>query len=540
MGAFGTKVGRTARICLSEFENKYYPAPIERLLWTGWAIAFGLVLLLAVDSLITALGKDLSGYIYVAQGILDGDIPYLDRWENKGPLTYVLTLAGTLLGESLGIWMVGVAFLLGSTWSAFKAAKEAFGATAALMAIVLFLYSFRRVADGGGLTEHYALLFQCLTLFLFLRVSRGRTGGDHIACAAIGALGAAAFLLRPNLIGVWLAIGLYWTLQLLAFQRREALRWIAWSAAGGLAVLALTAVVFAVLGAFGAMWDAVFVYNSTYSDASLTNRLGVLRDLRRSLMLISLPLMAGWGVGLYYYLSGRAKGTRFEDILPLCLVLLPVETLLLTTSGYGFNHYFVALLPAAALTLAFLAKFVLSRSTTAPLLLATLLLVPVVYHDLPDYKTQYRTFTSILDKYTHAGDITTDKYTNVSERVRQMTEPEDRVLVWGNQPQVYLQSEREAPTRFFTQFPLINRRYADQGIRDEFTSGIINEKPVIIVETGDGRLPPLDKTKREDWSPTGRRYMDLSLYQRFFKFIDAEYEAVEEVDGFTIYRLSSR
>ena len=28
--------------------------------------------------------------------------------------------------------------------------------------------------------------------------------------------------------------------------------------------------------------------------------------------------------------------------------------------------------------------------------------------------------------------------------------------------------------------------------------------------------------------------MDLSLYQRFFKFIDAEYEAVEEVDGFTI------
>ena len=515
-------------------------ARLERALFIGWAIALVVFLILALDSLVTAHGKDLSVYIYVAQGIPSGDIPYVDRWENKGPLTYLLTLLGTTLGGTIGIWLLGAAFLLCSTWFAYKITREAFGATAALLAISLFLFSFRKVADGGGLTEHYALLFQCLAVFLFLRLSRGRAQNQTLICTAIGALGAAAFLLRPNLVGVWIAIGLYWVLQLWFHRRQDTLRWIVWSVVGGLTVIAVMALVFAILGALGAMWDAMIVYNFKYSDAMLINRLGVLRDLRSTLLLVSLPLMAGWCIGLYYQFSGRAKDTSFEHILPLGLILLPLETLLLTTSGYQFNHYYVALLPAAALTLAFLAKFILVRSNTAPLVLATVLLIPVVYYNLPDYRTPYRTLTRIVDKYAHPGEISADRYSNVSERVRRLTGPDDAILVWGNQPQIYLQAKRDAPTRFFTQFPLINRGYADQSVRDEFTSGFINDRPIVIVDTGDGRLPPLNRADRLDWVPVGRRHLDPDLYRRFFEFIDAEYAAIEEVDGFVIYRLMDR
>ena len=281
---------------------------------------------------------------------------------------------------------------------------------------------------------------------LFLRLNQGRAKSETLVCAAIGVLGAATFLLKPNLIGVWLAIGLYWALQFWAFHRREAMNWVLWSSVGGLAVLALAAFAFVVVGAFGALWDAVFVYNFKYSDVTLINRLGVLRDLRLTLMMVSLPLMAGWCIGLYYQFTGKAKGTSFEQLLPLSLVLLPLETLLLATSGYKFNHYYIAILPAAALTLAFLAWFITNRSKTAPLLLATLLLIPVVYYNLPDYRVPYRTVTRTVDKYVHPGDITTDRYTNVSERVRQLTTSDDNILVWGNQPQIYLQSGRDAPT----------------------------------------------------------------------------------------------
>ena len=408
---------------------------LERILHIGWAIALLLVLALALDSLVTAPGKDLSVYIYVAQGILTGDIPYLDRWDNKGPLTYLLTLVGTMLGGAYGIWLLGAAFLLASSWFAFKTARDAFGNTAALLSTTLFLFCFRKVADGGGLTEHYALFFQFLTIFLFLRLSQGSAKRDVPLCLLIGALGAATFMLRPDLIGLWLAIGLYWAIQLWIFQRRDTLRWMFWSIAGGLAALMLVALVFTGLGAWGALWDAVIVYGFTYSDASLINRLGVLRDLRRTLVVISLPLVAGWCIGLYYQFSGKARGKSFEDILLLGLILLPVEILLVTVSGYQFNHYYVAVLPAATLTLAFLARFIMNQSLTAPLFLVTVLLIPVVYYNLPEHRVPYRSFIRIVEKYMHAGEITSDRYSNVADRVRQMTEPDDLILVWGNQPQ---------------------------------------------------------------------------------------------------------
>ena len=515
-------------------------AKLDRKLCIGWTVALVLSLALALDSLLTAPGKDLSVYIYVAQGIPSGDVPYLDRWDNKGPLTYLLTLAGKMMGGAYGVWLLGASFLLGSSWFAFKITREAFGLTAALLATTSFLVCFRIVADGGGLTEHYALLFQLLTIYLFFRLSQGNVKRDIPLCLAIGVLGAATFLLRPNLVGLWLTIGLYVAVQHWILGRRDTLRWMPWFVAGGLAILAVTAISFATFNAWSALWDAVFMYNFTYSDATLSDRLSVLLDLRRTLMMVSLPLAAGWCIGLYYLLSGKARGKCYEDILLLGLILLPVETVLVTTSGYGFNHYYLAVLPAVALVLAFLARFVLNQALVAPVLLATALIIPVVYYNLPDKESVYRGFIRIVDKYTHAEEITSDRYSNVAKRVRQLTDPDDPILVWGNQAQIYLQSKRDAPTRFFTQFPLINRGYADQSIRDEFISGVISNRPIVIVDTGDTRLPPLDRQKRSDWLPKGRRYIEPADYRPFFALVDSEYESVEEVDGFTVYKLVGR
>ena len=301
-------------------------AKLDRKLCIGWTVALVLSLALALDSLLTAPGKDLSVYIYVAQGIPSGDVPYLDRWDNKGPLTYLLTLAGKMMGGAYGVWLLGASFLLGSSWFAFKITREAFGLTAALLATTSFLVCFRIVADGGGLTEHYALLFQLLTIYLFFRLSQGNVKRDIPLCLAIGVLGAATFLLRPNLVGLWLTIGLYVAVQHWILGRRDTLRWMPWFVAGGLAILAVTAISFATFNAWSALWDAVFMYNFTYSDATLSDRLSVLLDLRRTLMMVSLPLAAGWCIGLYYLLSGKARGKCYEDILLLGLILLPVET----------------------------------------------------------------------------------------------------------------------------------------------------------------------------------------------------------------------
>ena len=61
---------------------------VNYLFAAAWAIIFTALYLLALDSFIGKPGVDSSLYIYVAKGILEGELPYVDRWDNKGPLLY--------------------------------------------------------------------------------------------------------------------------------------------------------------------------------------------------------------------------------------------------------------------------------------------------------------------------------------------------------------------------------------------------------------------------------------------------------------------
>ena len=80
-----------------------------------WAVVLAAFWANAVDSIIATPGRDQSVFIYVAEGLLDGDIPYRDRWDHKGPLIYLLNVVGLLIAGIPGIWLVGGVFLTGLT-----------------------------------------------------------------------------------------------------------------------------------------------------------------------------------------------------------------------------------------------------------------------------------------------------------------------------------------------------------------------------------------------------------------------------------------
>ena len=71
--------------------------PSNTLLGIAWAVVLALLLFLAADTFLGEHHEDSSMMLYVGKGILEGDIPYLDRWDNKGPLQYLLNAAGSAL-----------------------------------------------------------------------------------------------------------------------------------------------------------------------------------------------------------------------------------------------------------------------------------------------------------------------------------------------------------------------------------------------------------------------------------------------------------
>ncbi|MBK8823950.1 MAG: hypothetical protein IPN58_15495 [Anaerolineales bacterium] len=67
----------------------------EKIITTGW---LGLLILgILSNPLFSYPGRDGGIFLYIGSLILKGKIPYLDVWENKGPLVFYINAFGLFL-----------------------------------------------------------------------------------------------------------------------------------------------------------------------------------------------------------------------------------------------------------------------------------------------------------------------------------------------------------------------------------------------------------------------------------------------------------
>lgn len=511
------------------------PRPqISLLFGAAWAVVIALLFLLALDAFVGEHHEDSSIYLYVGKGILEGEIPYLDRWDNKGPLHYLVNAAGLLLHEEWGIWAVQAVFLLVSAVIAYLVCRKSFGTIAALFALALFLVFYRRFASPGNFTEQYGLLFQFLALLLFLRSQEEPDRPPSPARSALlhlsfGVLGAAAFLIRPNLVAIWLIIGLYWCFLSL---RGASIRKLAWSVIGGGCTLLAVALFFIAAGAWEAMWSALFTHNAAYSATNFSDRAGVALYLATEMFPISLIVIAAWCVGVTLLFQNRESFDRTRILVAMALILFPLEIVSLSLSGYPFRHYFLSFLPVATLLLAFLAWWLRERLPRYRPLAALLFLVIPALYVYVDFDYDW-----LRTKYVTLGILAEDSDSRLAAHITKSTEPSDSILVWGNGPRIYLLAERDAPSRYFFHFPLIEPHYTTQAMLDEFFTDLEENKPALIVDSRYRWIPPLERSARADFRINRRRMHDLEDFKPLFDFVEANYAVVGYHLKYTVFAL---
>lgn len=493
------------------------------------AVIAGLIVMAVILSLSPPTGRDASAFAYVGEGILAGEVPYLDRWDHKGPVTYVIYAVGLLAPGWWGVWIINLAFLFCSVWLAFKITDRQFGTVAALLSVATLLIYVMTIGSRLGLTEHYALLFQFLTLFLFLRAEK--SGGPNAwECFAIGALGALSFFLRANLIGVWLAIGIIWLV-----RWPEARSRIFWSGMGAVSVLATVFVAFLSLGAWAEFWDATITYNLVHSDAPIGDRVRAAMLLVWHLSPVAPLIGVAWCIGIWFHLTGRTRGTELQSIWPFALILGPIEVALSMVSGYGYGHYYLAILPVGTLYLGFLVWFVSRQRLATPAFLTLILLFATVNYHMDIYEHAFDIVRTVRGTDEQDPPTRMDRDRQVAELVKSLSTPDDTILVWGAETQIHLLAERDSPTRFFYQYPLARSSFAKDVVVDEFISHVIEGQPAVIVDARSSRLPPLDEADRGDWRPQQRYMHDPAQFQELFDFVESEYELLEEIEGFRLY-----
>ncbi|HEY3218051.1 MAG TPA: hypothetical protein VGK15_03075 [Candidatus Limnocylindria bacterium] len=462
--------------------------------------------------------EDSGVFFYAAQRLLDGGAPYRDIWDHKPPGVYFVDAVGIALAGRTGVWLVQLAFLVAAALLGYQALRREFGALAAFVGSLAWLAAFPRLFLEYGQTsfvEFYAVPLQFGALLLYTRpLTRSRALG-------IGALGGAALLLKPTLVGIWIAIGVV----TLARSRRAGVAPVALIALGALAPLVIVAAWAAARGVLGEMIDQAFVYNRAYAAfAPISDRIdAVILGLRLTLPSgLAIVTVGGWS----YALMTR----RFAPaLLGVALVAFPIE-IALSTWGRGYHYYFIAWLPSMAILVAF-AVGELQRLASPRIALPALALGVLAMCVLPSLLVARLALT------TDEGRVR-----SAAAYVAANTRPDDTVLIWGSHAEVLFLAERRSPTRYVYQYAaLATRGYATPARVAEFLADLRRGRPALILDASSESFvtPPLDLAGLRAWVSPEPQYAPLPELAQVVEYIVANYEraGTEPATGWPLWRL---
>jgi hypothetical protein len=487
-------------------------------------------------------GRDSGIFMYIGSLILKGKLPYLDVWENKGPLVFYINALGLWLtdGSRWGVWFLEFLVFLFSGYIGYTLIKRQMGVIPALIGSFVWISAASNVLQGGNFSEEYALLFSFVALWAYLNsLEHPRR---KLFAFLIGVSLGLNILLRPNNIGMQIAaFGSYF---LIAIFSRE---WRLFFARLALGLLGVTAILIPVIlyfyfqGALTEMVNVVLVFNYQYSEGKdlselLGNLIGASTSVGMAFVVIAL---IGYLLSLPSLFRRGALGQFF-----LVLILgWPVEAVLSTLSGRNYPHYFIGWAPYLGMFSAILLFFVLQRfvqrqASPAGYVLAVLMAVTVLTN-----LDAWRGYGTVLGRLWKSQDGPLEYYDPVALYILENTAPEDKVFIWGFRPIINFVTGRESPVSYLP-YPLAHVRseLADHWA-GQFYSQFTGNPPILVInmieEADRNRIPDLDRAVRRVQTI---RYKDVVLAPNLkdvLNFIDDNYVLVGEVDGSNIYRLQT-
>ena len=276
---------------------------------------------------------DVNCFFTVGRGLRHGMVPYLDLYEQKGPLVYFLYALAAWISEDsfIGVFLIEtVCFAVflhysGRIAEAMSGASWAYPVTAALTGLVI---PVTPAFSHGGSAEELMLPVLAFGLYTVIRSPHGNIEISGWHGALLGVACAAAFWSKYTFCGLFAGLALGVIVCDAAKRRfRELFRLAGWFLLGFVLLSAVILLWFAAHGALSGMLNAYIVNNlSLYSqnirsghyDPPLQNLLNnlpwsvpavlglLLAAFRKGRRLDAVPLwLSAAGLFIFTYLNGR-------------------------------------------------------------------------------------------------------------------------------------------------------------------------------------------------------------------------------------------
>ncbi len=400
----------------------------------------------------------------VARSILAGGVLYRDAIDQRTPLTYY-AVAGvfSLAGEN-NIWamhFLGAIVIAASAWLLCLTGRALHGWPTGLwtgLLYVLLSCGLLYPSDANALnTEWFVSFFTSIAAWLFWRNPGSR---NRWKLAGIGMLFSLAFLSKQT--GATDLAAPVATLAYLAWRERAGwlslLQTLAAFLAGFVGPILVVLAIFAALGVWRDLVFYTWTYNLHYYGpaadlaarmGSVVKLIGLLADKAAIPSVIAAVAAAVFAVRLVQK-DGMERARPENPSMVYVLVWLASSVLGAAAGGRGFDHYYIQCLPPICLLTGWGCGILFMRACRRDgswwLRIAGILLLLALF---PLFRS-----ARAAAFYGQSPDSSLP----LGRYIREHTRPDDRVFVWGYQPDLYLFSGRRAASRF---------------IYDSFLSGMI-------------------------------------------------------------------
>ena len=420
---------------------------------------------------------DSSVFTYVARVILNGGMPYLDTFDHKGPLIYLINVLGIVISPWRGIWVLEWAAIIGTFVFIYKTARIICDRKAAVLVLIIASAALYQYFQWGNFTEEYALPFITSSLFIFADYFLN----DRISVARLLACGVGfgvICLLRLNMIAVWFVMCLGVLVRCITQKRMIDLwRFLLFFIIGAGIICVPTLIWLYKNGAIEAFIKDYFVFNSLYSKGvdnvvMLANREGLFTYFfNDSLLLVVFCYSA--------YCVIREK--KEFDIIHLFYFL--VNLLMTSISGREYDHYGMVLVPALAYPLArfFENGYKQVKNGDRSFVYAVLFLL--VFLSFPQWLNgidlMFQRYAAKNEDHFGKAEM------EIAEMIKENTAEDDQILVCGNWDLIYLLSDRFASTKYSYQN---NACTIDSDNMTEFCEELENDPKIIVIRDNTDKI----------------------------------------------------
>lgn len=463
-------------------------------------------------------------FSYLGQKWLEGQIPYVDLWDNKPPGLFALLAAVfSVFGRDYyAVAILEGLVLLGTSALAYDFLRRAGAGAAAgglAAACVAVTCSMNRWSPGGLYTEVYALLPMMASMYCF---ARARSGLRARWLFAAGLSAGIAAIFNPKGLSPLIAQAAFLGLAALRRQSGPGVLLRAWlaQALGVVVAWIPLAAYFAAKGGAAELLNASLLYNFAYGSNSrpstITNALAMIERLR----LFAPPLVAACAaiaIGARRWWK-RPAGQDATDSAWVAILLglwLLVDLAGVQAGGRNYYHYY--LLPALSSSVA--AGYLLSlfprpqgaADRVIPVL-ASVILVPMLLGTLADAR-------ALRWHWTDPGPA--DPIVQAADWIREVATPGETLFAWDYAPALFSMTDLDAVTAPMDAHHIYDSPAAEARFGPVIMDDLQASPPDFVA---DRTADPQSRSAGDPW------------YARFRAFVDARYVEVQRIGPYAIFR----